>query len=134
MKLGWDDTLDVWGVHGMGGFIGTVLLGALADGGECAPEMGSAVVPPAYCVNPGTITRSGAQFGIQLTAALFCAVYSMVVTLCILKGINLMMPILPQAKGFAKGASLDLHELGEEAYTPTKPYVLDAEGRKQQEP
>ena len=31
-----DDALDVWGVHGMGGFIGTVLLGALADPSECA--------------------------------------------------------------------------------------------------
>ena len=26
-KLKWDDALDVWGVHGMGGFIGTILLG-----------------------------------------------------------------------------------------------------------
>ena len=30
-KLGLDDALDVWGVHGMGGFLGTVLLGALAE-------------------------------------------------------------------------------------------------------
>ena len=28
--------MDVWGVHGMGGFIGTVLLGVLADPSECA--------------------------------------------------------------------------------------------------
>ncbi len=28
--LGWDDALDVWGVHGVGGFLGIVLLGALA--------------------------------------------------------------------------------------------------------
>lgn len=26
-KKGWDDALDVWGVHGMGGFIGTILIG-----------------------------------------------------------------------------------------------------------
>ena len=25
-RLGFDDALDVWGVHGMGGFMGTVLL------------------------------------------------------------------------------------------------------------
>ena len=30
-KLGLDDALDVWGVHGMGGFLGTILLGALAE-------------------------------------------------------------------------------------------------------
>jgi Amt family ammonium transporter len=29
-KLGWDDALDVWGVHGVGGFLGIVLLGVFA--------------------------------------------------------------------------------------------------------
>lgn len=28
---GWDDALDVWGVHGMGGVFGTLLLGIFAD-------------------------------------------------------------------------------------------------------
>jgi len=30
-KLGWDDALDVWGVHGMGGLFGTILLGVFAS-------------------------------------------------------------------------------------------------------
>ena len=30
-KWGWDDALDVWGVHGMGGFLGTILLGVFAS-------------------------------------------------------------------------------------------------------
>src|SRR5262249_11845295 len=29
-KLEWDDALDVWGVHGVGGFIGIILLGVFA--------------------------------------------------------------------------------------------------------
>ena len=29
-RLHWDDALDVWGVHGVGGFLGVVLLGVLA--------------------------------------------------------------------------------------------------------
>ncbi len=29
-KRGWDDALDVWGVHGMGGLLGTILLGVFA--------------------------------------------------------------------------------------------------------
>ena len=29
-KLGLDDALDVWGVHGVGGILGTILLGAFA--------------------------------------------------------------------------------------------------------
>ena len=30
-KLQWDDALDVWGVHGVGGFLGIVLLGVFAS-------------------------------------------------------------------------------------------------------
>jgi len=30
-KMGWDDALDVWGVHGVGGLLGTVLLGLMAS-------------------------------------------------------------------------------------------------------
>ena len=30
-RLGWDDALDVWGVHGVGGFLGIVMLGLLAS-------------------------------------------------------------------------------------------------------
>ena len=29
-KMGWDDALDVWGVHGIGGVIGTIMLGVFA--------------------------------------------------------------------------------------------------------
>lgn len=29
-KMGWDDALDVWGVHGVGGVFGTILLGVFA--------------------------------------------------------------------------------------------------------
>ena len=28
---GWDDVLDVWGVHGVGGFLGTIVIGLLAN-------------------------------------------------------------------------------------------------------
>ena len=30
-KFGWDDALDVWGVHGVGGALGTILLGVFAS-------------------------------------------------------------------------------------------------------
>jgi ammonia channel protein AmtB len=30
-KLHWDDALDVWGVHGVGGFLGIVMLGIFAN-------------------------------------------------------------------------------------------------------
>eukprot|EP00405_Crypthecodinium_cohnii_P051042 CAMPEP_0206602952 /NCGR_PEP_ID=MMETSP0325_2-20121206/47863_1 /ASSEMBLY_ACC=CAM_ASM_000347 /TAXON_ID=2866 /ORGANISM="Crypthecodinium cohnii, Strain Seligo" /LENGTH=477 /DNA_ID=CAMNT_0054115877 /DNA_START=130 /DNA_END=1562 /DNA_ORIENTATION=- len=63
--IGFDDALDVWGVHGMGGALGTVLLGFLADGSECA----SLEKSPDYCVNPGTVVAGLPQFKVQLLAA-----------------------------------------------------------------
>jgi Amt family ammonium transporter len=118
--LGFDDALDVWGVHGMGGFIGTVLLGVLADPAECAPAEDSGLTAPTWCVNPGTITRSGEQLGKQLAAAILCASYSMVVTFAMLKGLDLVVPLKPPAEG-----SLDLHEHGEQAYSPNKAYTQE---------
>jgi len=106
-KLALDDALDVWGVHGMGGFLGTVLLGVLADGDDCGKS----------CVNPGTVNRSWEQLGKQLTAAIFCAVYSFVVTFVLLKVINLAIPIKP----ILTFETLDATEHGEDAYDHTPP-------------
>ncbi|USE39842.1 hypothetical protein MJO57_26930 [Endozoicomonas sp. SCSIO W0465] len=66
-KAGWDDVLDVWGVHGAGGFLGTVLIGLLAN------EMVNKV-------NAGL-----GQFLVQLFGASFVGVYSMVVSYQIMK-------------------------------------------------
>ncbi|EKX48813.1 ammonium transporter [Guillardia theta CCMP2712] len=48
----WDDALDVWAVHGMGGFIGSILLGILADEG-----VGGVPRP-----SPSTLHRSTTTF------------------------------------------------------------------------
>jgi len=109
-KLGLDDALDVWGVHGMGGFLGTVLLGVLADPEDCGTS----------CVNPGTVHRSWEQLGKQMVAACFCAVYSFVVTYVLLKAIGLAVPIKFED---TSGLGVDAAEHGEEAYhSPRNPY------------
>eukprot|EP00929_Paragymnodinium_shiwhaense_P012160 TRINITY_DN11888_c0_g1_i4.p1 TRINITY_DN11888_c0_g1~~TRINITY_DN11888_c0_g1_i4.p1 ORF type:complete len:474 (+),score=74.73 TRINITY_DN11888_c0_g1_i4:153-1424(+) len=90
-KVGLDDALDVWGVHGVGGFLGTILLGALADPSECA----DASTSPSWCVNPGTVTRSGEQFGKQVLGACVAASYSFVVSAVFLKVLSLIMRISP---------------------------------------
>lgn len=115
-KAGVDDALDVWGVHGMGGFLGTVLLGILADGPECA-----GVEPPTWCVNPGTATRSFELFGKQLAAACLTAAYSFVVTYGMVKCIDLVLPIVPDE---AKLVNLDMSMHGEQQHTPTKLYEI----------
>ncbi len=51
---GWDDSLDVWGVHGVGGLMGTVLVGWFAYA-----SVGG---------HNGLIAGNGKQFGLQLAA------------------------------------------------------------------
>ena len=63
----WDDALDVWGVHGMGGFVGTLLIGGFAR----------TVVNG---VNAGL-----SQFLTQLFGAVLVAIYSFILSLIILK-------------------------------------------------
>jgi hypothetical protein len=94
--LKWDDALDVWGVHGMGGLFGTLLLGALAD------------------QDIGGQDRSGLFFGKQLAACVGTAAYSFIVSYVLLLLVNLVTPIVPDANEMAMGLDVSLH--GEQAY------------------
>merc|ERR1712048_832309 len=79
-KIGVDDALDVWGVHGVGGATGTILIGFLADGPECASDS-----PPKYCVFPNTASASMAQVVIQTQAVCVCILWSFTSTYVLLK-------------------------------------------------
>ncbi|MEG1004512.1 ammonium transporter [Clostridium sp.] len=95
-KMKWDDALDVWGVHGMGGLTGSLLVGILA----------SATVNNA---------QGGMhQFLIQLLGVVIVAVYSFAVTFIILKVIDSIFSIRTTKKEQLKG--LDDTLLGEDAY------------------
>jgi len=100
-KWGWDDALDVWACHGVGGTLGTILVGVFA----------------ASAVNgvSGLIEGNVRQFGIQLLAALIVIVYAFGVTWLILKIQNRFMPIRVPDEVEVKG--LDEGEFGEDAYT-----------------
>lgn len=63
----WDDALDVWGVHGMGGLLGILLIGIFAD-------------PRINGVSAGLH-----QFLIQTLGAVIIGVYSILVTFLIFK-------------------------------------------------
>ena len=62
-RLKWDDALDVWGVHGVGGLLGIVLLGVFAStainpaGGE-RPDPRHAARSSASRSRPGSAARS----------------------------------------------------------------------------
>ena len=93
-KFDLDDALDVFAVHGMGGYLGTILIGILADERMGGPD------------------ASGEQFWKQLWGATFCAVYAFVVSFALIKIINLFMPVLSPVR-YQRGLT-PIH--GEKAY------------------
>jgi Amt family ammonium transporter len=104
--LNWDDALDVWGVHGVGGFLGIVLLGVF----------GSLAVNPAG--GAGLVHGSGAFFGKQVASAVGCSIYAFAFTYVMLKVIDLIAPVR-----VGEQAELGLDEFmhGENAYVDAPP-------------
>jgi len=75
-----DDAVDALGVHGVGGFLGTILVGIISDPSECLAKD-----PPDWCANPGTCTRSWKQLWIQVICAVVSACFSFGMTSLIFK-------------------------------------------------
>ncbi len=99
--LNWDDALDVWGVHGVGGLLGIVMLGLFA----------STAINPSGGV--GLIHGSGAFFGKQVAAGLGAAAYAFGFTYLMLIAINVITPVRVSE---ADEIGLDEAMHGESAY------------------
>ena len=102
--LKWDDALDVWGVHGMGGVIGTVLVGLFAT----------------TTINPngvnGLFYGGEASFvGKQIVAIVFASIWAFVFTYFMLKGINKLVQV--KASDTEEEMGLDMSFHGEVART-----------------
>ena len=101
-KLHWDDALDVWGVHGVGGLLGIVLLGLFAT--------------KAY--NPagadGLFYGNPAFFFKQLVAVVFSSVWAFAFTYGMLKLISVITPVKVDDVSQEIGLDESLH--GEHAY------------------
>src|SRR3954451_15469257 len=100
-RLRWDDALDVWGVHGVGGMLGIVLLGVFA----------STAINPAGGV--GLIHGSASFFGKQVVAAFACSLYAFAFTYVMLKVIDRITPV---RVGEEAEQGLDEAMHGESAY------------------
>ena len=100
-KLRYDDSLDVFGVHGVGGFIGTILAGVFV-----ADSLGGTGL-----VGDATI---GSQVGVQLAAAVLTAVYTMIATAIILLLVKMLVGLRVNDEVESRG--LDLGEHGERGY------------------
>ena len=96
--FGYDDALDTFGVHGVGGTLGAILTGILAD------EKVNSVVGP---LKEGLI-------GAQLKAVLLTIVWSVVATAIIAYITKAVVGLRPSPEVESQG--LDINEHGEEGY------------------
>jgi Amt family ammonium transporter len=102
-KLGYDDSLDVFGVHGVGG-----TWGALATGLFASVAVNSAGAN-------GLFHGNAVLLGKQLIAIASVAAYAFVLTFIILKVINLVTPLRVDKSD--EDAGLDLSQHGEVGYS-----------------
>jgi hypothetical protein len=104
--LQYDDSLDAFGIHGVGGFVGALLTGVLVS----APIVIAATGSPAAV---STLIEKGrlSQIGVQAVAALAAAVYGFVGTILLVKIIDLVWSFRVSAE--AENVGLDRSEHGE---------------------
>jgi Amt family ammonium transporter len=102
-KLGYDDSLDAFGVHGVGGALGALLTGVFAQK-ALNPEGG----------RDGVAFGNAGQMVPQLVGVLAVGAYSAIVTFILLKltdkAIGLRVPVGDEREG------LDSTEHGEQGY------------------
>lgn len=102
-KMKWDDALDVWGVHGVGGVLGSILLGVFAY--KSLDGVGA----------DGLLAGGGASFLFkQVTAVVIASAYAFAFTYLMLYLINMLTPVRVSESDEAEGLDSSLH--GERAY------------------
>jgi len=101
-RVGWDDALDVWGVHGVGGTIGVIMLGIFAT----------------TAINPsganGLLTGGTAFFLKETVAVIGASLYAFVFSYIMLMVINKITPVTVSQIEEEVGMDESLH--GENAY------------------
>ncbi len=108
-RLGYDDSLDAFGVHGIGGFLGALLTGVFASVALVENATGSKDMVE-------TLFKEGRayQIGIQALAAVVAAAYGFLVTLVLVKVIDVVWGFRLDAD--AENEGLDHAEHGEAGF------------------
>jgi len=99
-RLGWDDALDVWGVHGMGGVFGTILLGVFAS--------------TAVNTQAGLLEGDYMFFMKEIVAVIIAAAYGFFFTYLMLALINFITPVKVSEEDELAGLDYSIHR--EKAY------------------
>jgi Amt family ammonium transporter len=95
--MGYDDSLDAFGVHGLGGFVGAILTGVFAVeaiGGEG---------------HKGLIDGNAGQVLIQLWGCLVCMAWCAVATFAILKIVDALIGLRVTSEEEVEGLDINLH-------------------------
>ncbi|MFN7973277.1 MAG: ammonium transporter [Acidobacteriota bacterium] len=104
-RLGWDDALDVWGVHGVGGFLGIILLGVFATTAWNPAESGGV---------DGLLAGNPLFFAKQCAAVVLSSAWAFLFTLGMLRAIDAITPVKVDQGHEEVGLDEALH--GEKAY------------------
>lgn len=113
-SFGYDDSLDVFGVHCVGGIIGALATGVLVN-----PALGGSGIPD-YESKPGELVAAAYEFGpailAQIKAVAFTLLYSGLVSAILFKVVDLTIGLrVPQDH---ERQGLDIIAHGERAYMP----------------
>ncbi|MGC8743303.1 MAG: ammonium transporter [Verrucomicrobiia bacterium] len=111
-KLGFDDALDTFGIHGVGGTLGALLTGLLATG-SVNPNLTEANAA-AKANGLAYIMANGGLVFEQLKAIILTLILSIVGTLIVALLLKLSIGLRPSEE--VETVGLDLSEHGEEAY------------------
>jgi Amt family ammonium transporter len=109
-KFGYDDSLDVVGVHLVGGLTGTILIGLFANVGEGV----NGTWYPDGAMNGLFYGGGVTQLATQVIVALFAIVFSGILTLVIALALKATMGLRVTAEDEVGGVDLAIH--GETAY------------------
>jgi Amt family ammonium transporter len=93
----YDDSLDVFGVHGVGGLLGTLLAAVFA-----APAFGGKGDPASYSI--------AAQLLTQFTACIAVAAYTALLSWGLLRGVGAIIGLRVDAESETRGLDLSLHD------------------------
>ena len=101
-KVGYDDSLDVFGVHGIGGLTGTLLTGVLAVGAlSASPERPGGI--------RGLIEGNPQQVLAQLYGVVVTVLWSGILTLIILKAVSAVVPLRVRQEDEVMGLDVSQH-------------------------
>jgi Amt family ammonium transporter len=100
--LGYDDSLDVFGVHGVGGVLGTILTGVFAVGAL-------SITADAPNGSQGLIDGNPGQVMTQIIGVAVTVAWSGVLTFVILKVIDVITPLRVSAEAEQIGLDISLH-------------------------